>query len=649
MNILERELLHGFVDVFTKITFPSVAEQSILAEARTKAIRNATDEAEELEKLNSEFNALGNFPFSFCEGSGPAYKQVRSIAQMANIGATNFIGDEIGTNLSSWTELMAVNLESYDVGLVKDKITKNSSDNKRGEQRNTPVPSNILNFGTPTALFNGSTEERDFRGLLETGYGRRYLYGWGHKTTAEHVDAETMYSILTSNSGQGDTSSLAQYFASLADEINYHKIIKMEKDVALINIQYQLNCEAEAAKLTIFEPIRKAELQHRYFKAMKLAGVYAFIDQTDAVTADQMYAAIKLVEDSGKACEQILSQDKNYVRLAKYIASVGKEVTYADLVEDLPFFSGAKSVKEDMVSLARAWGHRNNIVIKKYLDDGFEILKGETLEETNLDELIFSASGDWAYNYQPSDSEALAPVRDWKNFYKVCTKDGVHWANHNFLDGHRKEENSIPGFNMIVLDIDDGCSLETAKLMLSEYEALYYTTANHQKDKNGVVCDRFRIVLPSKYCLKMSEQEFKDFMQNLYDWLPFKVDDVTGQRSRKWQSCSGHHEYVEGTLIDPTQFIPKTAKNEKRVIEAQDLGNMDRIESWFARNIGDGNRNNTITKFAFMLYDSGMEPSEVEEAVYKFNGKLKNALSKQELQATIIKSLWGKASSDGRI
>ncbi|AUR97297.1 coil containing protein [Vibrio phage 1.238.A._10N.261.52.F10] len=649
MNIMERELVNGFSETYRKETFPFIAEQSIANEARKKAIRNATDEAEETEALNTEFKSLGAMPYSFDSGTAPAYKQIRTKAQIAKSGSLNLIIDEIGTNLLSNAELFAVSLEAYDLGLIKQKITKNSTENKRSEERHDPVPSNMMVFGTPSKLFNGGMEEREFRSLLETGYGRRFLYGWGNKTTATEINAEDLYELLTHTSNDKDIGQLHTYFKSLADAVNHDKIIEVPKAVALINLQYQLNCEQKASKISDFEPIRKAELQHRYFKAMKLAGAYAFVDQTPEVTEEQMYSAIKLVEDSGVACEQILSQDKNYVRLAKYIAAVDKECTYADLVEDLPFFTGSKSAKDDMVSLARAWAHRNNIVIKKYLDDGFEILKGETLTETDLDKLIFSASNDVAYHYMPSDSEGLIKVRAWDNFHRLVTHKGVHWCNHNFMEKHRCKENAIPEFNMVVLDVDDGVSLETAQLLLKDYEALFYTTKSHQIDKNGVVCDRFRVVLPIKYHLKMNDEEFKEFMGNIFDWLPFKVDDVTGQRARKWEAFNGSHEYQHGTVLDPTQFIPKTAKNEKYVKEVQDLGDMDKIESWFARSIGEGNRNNTLARFSFMLYDSGLAPADVEDAVIKFNDKLKNPLSKDELKSTVIKSLWGKAASEGRI
>ena len=71
---------------------------------------------------------------------------------------------------------------------------------------------------------------------------------------------------------------------------------------------------------------------------------------------------------------------------------------------------------------------------------------------------------------------------------------------------------------------------------------------------------------------------------------------------------------------------------------------MDNIERWFAKAMVNGNRNNTIIKFAFMLLDSGMGPDEVEVRVLAFNDKLKDKLSVDELQNTVIKSLWGRAN-----
>ena len=169
---------------------------------------------------------------------------------------------------------------------------------------------------------------------------------------------------------------------------------------------------------------------------------------------------------------------------------------------------------------------------------------------------------------------------------------------------------------------------------------MFYTTKRHTEKEN-----RFRIMLPIKYHLKLSHKDFKEFMANIFEWLPFDSDDQTGTRSKKWLSNDGDYYYNEGELLDPMAFIPKTSKNEARKKQNADLGSMDNIERWFAREMTNGQRNNTLAKFAFMLLDSGLEPSDVEEKVISFNSKLKDKLSDDELRNTVIKSLWGKANA----
>ncbi len=641
MNIIESEIVSGFSRIFTKQTLPEIALQSMTETARTIAVYNDTNEDSELSILSTEYENCGAMPYTFDSGTGPAYKQIRTKAQIAKCGALNLICDEIGSNLLENAELFKVNLEAYDMGKIRQKITKNSSESKRSTDREDPVPSNMLVFGTPSALFNGGIEEKTFLEWLQAGYGRRFLFAWGSKSESSQMDAEELFSKLTAQDTDQDTNKLAILFESLADPVNYGKDIPLSKNVTLINLQYQLNCEALAEEISVFEPIRRAELQHRYFKTAKIAGAYAFIDQTSEVTEDQMYAAIKLVEDCGVAFNKMMNQDKNYVRLAKYIAAVTTEVTYADLTQDLPFFSGSKSHKEDMVSLARAWGSRHHIVIKKYFEDGFDILKGETLKETSLEQIIFSVSDHEAYNYNSSTDVKLTT---WTDLHKVVQQGGLHWCNHNFHKNHRNEENATGPFNLIILDVDGECTLEIAKDLLKDYSAMFYTTKRHTDKVN-----RFRIVMPISYELKLSAGEYKEFMHNIFEWLPFGVDTGTGQRCKKWLTHPGHYEYIEGDLLDPTQFIPKTTSNEKRIAEQQNLGDMNKVESWFARSIGEGNRNNTLSKFAFMLFDTGMSPDAVETAVYAFNAKLANGLTKEELQNTVIKSLWGKAHATNRI
>jgi hypothetical protein len=631
MGIMEDEIVPRFKNVFTKYTFPAIAEDALNVEATRNAAINSTEVVDELYALEKEFRSYGAMPYSFDSGTSAAFKQIRTKAQIAQAGALNFICDEIGTNLIVNQELFAVGLEAYDKGKVKQKIIKNTADNVRAEERDDPVPTNFMLFGTPSKLFNGGKEEQEFISMLETGYARRLLFGIGVKSSGKKMTPEEIFDMLTDRSTDAEVKDIANYFGKLADRVNYGLKIQMPKAVSILNIAYKLKCEEEADALPEYEEIRKAEIQHRYFKVIKLAASYAFIDGSIEVTEDHLYNAIKLVEASGVAFASVLTRDKPYVKLAKYIASVGREVTFADLVEDLPFFRGSMAIKNEMLSLAQAWGYKNNIIIKKYYSDGIDFYKGESLKETSLESIIASYSNHEAYGYEPA-------VIPFAQFHKLACRDGLHWCTHNFVNKHRKGENVIDGFNAIVIDVDGEIQMDSAKNLLKDYTAMFYATKRSTEEVN-----RFRIVLPLQYHLKLSEKDFKEFIGNIFEWLPFSVDEGTDQRCKKWLSHDGHYEYNTGDLLDPMQFIPKTSKNEARKQSNADLGNMDNVERWFAKEMVNGNRNNTLAKFAFMLLDSGISPDEVEARVINFNDKLQDKLSVDELHNTIIKSLWMRA------
>lgn len=634
LSIMEDEIVNKFKDSFTKFTFPAIAEDAINVAASKSAALKSTDVADELLALEKEFKSYGAMPYSFDSGTSAAFKQVRTKAQIANAGSLNFICDEVGTNLLTNAELFAVGLEAYDKGKIKQKIIKNTADNVRAEERDDAVPTNFLLFGTPAKLFNGGKEEQEFMSMLDTGYARRLLIGVGTKSASKKkLSPAEIYDLLTDSVSDVEVEALSTYFGKLADRINHNVKIAISRDVSITLIEYRLQCEDLAEDLPEHEEVRKAEMQHRYFKALKLASAYAFIDGSAEVTEEHLFNAIKLVEASGEAFDKVLSRDKPYVKLAKYISSVGREVTHADLTEDLPFFRGSMAAKNEMIHLATAWGYNNNIIIKRYFNHGIEFFKGESLKETELSKLIFSYSNHEAYNYE----SGVAP---FDMLHRLTCQGGLHWCNHGFTGNHRKEENVIEGFNMIVVDVDGEVSLETAKTLLSNYTAHFYTTKRHTQEVN-----RFRIVIPIKYHLRLTAKDFKEFMKNVFEWLPFGSDEETGQRSKKWLSHAGGEYFSNvGEVIDPMQFIPKTSKNEERKKQMVDQSSMDRMERWLVTHMEEGGRNNYLAKYAFMLQESGKEPDEIEKIILTFNNKLPNSLSEEELTNTIFKSVWARAS-----
>ena len=637
-NIIEGEFLDKFKKVFLQETFPYLAQQNLIDLSVKRANRNGTDPQDELVKLEKEFNNTGALAFSFDSGTAPALKQLRHKLLLANAGAISIEMDEVGENLISNLDMLKVFLELYDQGLVKQKLTKNTADSQRAEEVEGKTPTNMLMFGTPNNLFNGSKEEELLMALFDTGYARRTLFGTSSKEDIQQeMTPEQVFEMLTDTTSSTTIAKLSQHFGMLADAVKYNQQIQVSKDISLKLIAYKMDCEQKADKLPEHEEIRKAEMRHRYFKALKLAGIYAFVDETPEVTTAQLLSAIRLVEDSGEAFNKILSRDKNYVKLAKYIANIGKEVTHADLIEDLPFYKGTNAAKQELMNLAMAYGYKNRIIIKKSFVDGIEFFKGETLKQTSLDELIISYSNHMAYNY-------LSEPISFSNLMQLCQMEDMHWVNHYLVhgdkgDGHRDNDNIVSGFNTIVIDVDEGASLEKVKVLMKDYTYFIHTTKRHTDETN-----RFRLVMPIQYHLKLDENEFKEFMNSVYEWLPFEVDCQTNQRSRKWASNPGITFSNEGEILDPLAFIPKTTKNDEYKKTITDLGNLDNLERWFAQRMGTGNRNNQLLKFALLLADTGLDYQNILEKVLTFNSKLDNSLPEIEIHSTIMRSVSKKLS-----
>jgi hypothetical protein len=628
VNIMENDYIMGFKKRFMDDTMPIISEQHLWDKANTLALRNSTEPQEEYDALNKEYRRAGAYAFTFDSGTPPAVKQLRHKLLLANCGSINLQIDEIGSNLIGSVDVLTLFLELYDQGIVKQKLTKNTNDNIRAEELDGKTPTNMLLFGTPSKLLDGGQTEEQFYSFLETGYARRCLFGFGqHDRKAFNTQTpEEIYQRLIQPNNSVTVNTWAARFHKLADPAMYGWKMVLNDDEAIRLLEYKIQCERAADNMADHEEIRKAELSHRYFKALKLAGAFAFIDESSHIEMDHIMQAILLVEESGQAFQTILNREKTYVKLAKYIASVGTEVTHADLLEALPFYKSGNAARNEMITLATAWGHKKHIVIKKSYIDGIEFFKGETLKETDLDEMIISYSDHWAYNY-------LAEQVPFSELHNLTQAPGMHWANHQFKNGHRSEENVHAGFNLVVIDVDEGISVEACHELMKEYKFLTYTTKRHTDEVN-----RFRLIMPINYRLDLDSEEYKEFMNNVMGWLPFKTDESANQRAKKWETFDKgtYHYNLEGEMLDVLPFIPKTSKNEQYRQGFQKVESLDNLERWFAQRIASGNRNNQMLKYALALVDTGMSLMDVNKQVRAFNDKLNTPLTENEIDTTIM-------------
>lgn len=424
-NIVEEEIINGFRDKFLEETFPAVSTTNLANIALKRSKRNGTNPDEELPSVEKEFYDLGNLAFSFDSGTTAAVKQMRHKLLMANAGSMNMEIDEIGSNLLGQVDVLNTFLELFDVGKVKQKLIKNTKESIRSEEITGRTPTNMMLFGTPAKLLNGGKIEEEFYAMLETGYARRCIFGYNRRLRKDTSKTpEEIYKILTDTSADDYIKKFSGKLANLADSSNFNKSLLMTKEVSLILIEYRLECEKGADALPEHEEIQKAELSHRYFKALKLAGTYAFIDNSSHVTEDHLYNAIKLVEVSGADFRLLLKRDSVYAKLAKYIASVGREITHIDIIEALPFYKGSENQRREFMTLAIAYGYKHNIIIKRQITDDIEFFHGESLEETDINNMKISYSTDIVRGYR---NKAIP----FDSLHKLTQLPGHHWVNHH--------------------------------------------------------------------------------------------------------------------------------------------------------------------------------------------------------------------------
>jgi len=201
--------------------------------------------------------------------------------------------------------------------------------------------------------------------------------------------------------------------------------------------------------------------------------------------------------------------------------------------------------------------------------------------------------------------------------------------------GYRDSNHVIPGFNLAIVDVDGEISISSANWLLEGYKYLIYTTKRHTDDVN-----RFRIVFPMSHKLYLNKEDYKEFMENFYEWLPFKVDEQTSDYARKWMTNPGINTYHEGELIDATLFIPKTKKLEERKQTIHGQNDLKNVERWFLNKAEPGNRNNHLIRYGLMLVDSGLSSEDIQNRITSFNSKLGTSkLSELEILSTVMKTL----------
>lgn len=254
-------------------------------------------------------------------------------------------------------------------------------------------------------------------------------------------------------------------------------------------------------------------------------------------------------------------------------------------------------------------------------------------------------------------------------FFKICdlVKSKFNYSAGSFDKNYRNKSNYKNYSDVLILDIDDGISTSEAKRIFEPFSYIIATTKSHQKDKNGKVCDRFRVIIPTDTPIRLNQDEYSQMMEEIYKDYPF-VDKVCKDASRFYYPAKDSIIYThEGFCYFYWEDYHKKAElKNKEIIENKrrienlnksfgeklEYGNGEKID--YIRKIAktekllellkynekfvSGQRNKTLFSYGKYLQDLGMNEDEVRDYLLWINNQ-GDSIPENELIKTVFKSL----------
>jgi SMC interacting uncharacterized protein involved in chromosome segregation len=154
----------------------------------------------------------------------------------------------------------------------------------------------------------------------------------------------------------------------------------------------------------------------------------------------------------------------------------------------------------------------------------------------------------------------------------MILEDKVCYAPVGFRSGIRKNEATEAYSNLVIMDIDEGMTLEYAKEVFKDYYAIITTTRNHQKEKNGKVCDRFRVVLLSSKYIYTTPEKYRGLMKNIQKFYDVSMDTACFDKAHIYYSNPS--EVWIGSCkkkFEVTKLIPKDNDHLSKKIEKREI------------------------------------------------------------------------------
>jgi hypothetical protein len=271
------------------------------------------------------------------------------------------------------------------------------------------------------------------------------------------------------------------------------------------------------------------------------------------------------------------------------------------------------------------------------------------------------------FSYSNHITENYSAYKGTLEDLKDLVSTAINYSPFVFDAGYRKEINSnLNECNILMLDFDDGVSMNYLMENFKNVTYLLATTKSHQKEKNGLVCDRFRLIFPLSECLNITIDEYKIMMNLLI--TRYGADKSCKDIARFYYGNPTSETFInKGKNIFDWQCVLKQAlflhKHETKEKEIQKkpmqyTGNIsnnlcDTKKEWFEKysatqqmlnyfrfnqKFSEGGRNQFLYSVARHLQEEGCNSDFIKSETLWINSQ-GQGISEIEIDKTIFRSL----------
>ena len=557
-------------------------------------------------------------------------KAAQTVKDM-DVGSVNVIADELADNIMQMADIFTKLKSTWDTGQSEGPLNVTSGGEAYFLVEN--VVFNALLFGAP-APFELVPTKKDR--LLETyvsGMARRsFIY---HNNT--YKKSENRNSLFEKQPSEF-YDKLDKYILELRHFINNTEFIAYPQEIRDMLLEYDAikELERERSHSPIAEDLGSTK------KMEKLLGIVATLDLEDTINIEHLRFVIEFTEALDKTAEETIEIKPIYQRIYNEIEK-RSYTTRTEIIKSVKDIT-VKDLDSQMILVQEHANILGNSLIKKEYD-GIVKYKIEKLSTTSLDNIIISINPDM----RPTVPQGfIRKVGTFKGLADKIINADFRYSAGSFRNDYINDANYLQEQNLFIIDIDNDLTLEDAKNLFSGMTYLIATTRTHQKEKKGIICDRFRIILPTMSTFHLSPAVYSDMYMNVINSLGIEEADTQCRNASRWYygNPDGEYWYNEGELLDIRTFIPDSSEHKEASgsVNKYDTSTYDapasvRVDAalrWFLANTSKGNRNKNIFLLGALLKDS-QKIAEPDWAgwLQRANACLSQPLSESDMKTTI--------------